>query len=79
MSTRTLTRRFVEEIGHAPHEWVTRQRVSRAQELLEVTRLSIENIAAETGFRTAPLLRHHFAQAIGITPTEYRRQFALRR
>jgi transcriptional regulator GlxA family with amidase domain len=76
VSTRTLTRRFVDEIGSAPHEWLTRQRVSRAQELLEETRLSVEEIAQETGFGAAPLLRHHFAQAVGITPTAYRRQFA---
>lgn len=76
VSARTLTRRFVEEIGNAPHEWLTRQRVSRAQELLEETRLSVENIAVESGFGAAPLLRHHFVRAIGITPTAYRRQFA---
>jgi transcriptional regulator GlxA family with amidase domain len=66
----------VEEIGNAPHEWLIRQRVSRAQELLEETRLSVENIAAETGFGTAPPLRHHFLRAVGVTPTGYRRQFA---
>ncbi|MGI5131670.1 GlxA family transcriptional regulator [Pseudonocardia sp. CA-107938] len=77
MSTRTLTRRFSAEIGDSPHGWVTRQRVARAQELLEETRLTVENVAAETGFGSAPLLRHHFVRTLGITPTVYRRQFAV--
>lgn len=78
VSSRTLTRRFVNEIGSAPKEWLTRQRVAWAQELLEETGLPVEQIASDAGFGSAPLLRHHFTRATSITPTEYRRQFAKR-
>ncbi len=77
-SSRTLIRRFTTELGSTPHEWLTRQRIIRAQELLEQTRLSIEDVARDSGFGAAPLLRHHFTRAVGITPTHYRRQFTNR-
>ncbi len=78
VSKRTLTRRFMAEVGCTPHAWLTRQRVARVQELLENTRLSVDDVAAESGFGAAPLLRHHFTRLIGITPTEYRKGFVER-
>ncbi|EAQ00235.1 putative transcriptional regulator [Janibacter sp. HTCC2649] len=72
MSSRTFARRFVAETGTTPHQWVTDQRVLRARELLEETDLSIEQIAGDVGFGSAALLRHHFAQCTGLTPTVFR-------
>lgn len=77
-SIRTLIRRFTTEVGSTPHEWLTRQRIIRAQELLEQTRLSIDDVARISGFGAAPLLRHHFTRAVGITPSHYRHQFTNR-
>ena len=45
MSPRTFARRFRAETGATPHSWVTRQRVQRAEELLEQSDRSIEWIA----------------------------------
>jgi transcriptional regulator GlxA family with amidase domain len=75
MSTRTLWRRFREQVGLTPAQWLTRARVRRAQHLLETTRLPIESIAAEAGFRSASVLREHFGSSIGISPTSYRQSF----
>lgn len=72
MSSRTFARRFVAETGTTPHQWVTDQRVLRARELLEATDLSVEQIAGDVGFGSAALLRHHFAQCTGLTPTVFR-------
>ena len=72
MSSRTFARKFVSETGTTPHQWVTDQRVLRARELLEETDLSIEHIAGDVGFGSAALLRHHFAQGTGLTPTVFR-------
>jgi AraC family transcriptional activator FtrA len=76
MSERTFMRRFRETTGMTPAEWITRMRVDRARELLECTRLSIEQIAARTGLGTATTLRHHFRRKVGVSPVEYRRQFS---
>jgi transcriptional regulator GlxA family with amidase domain len=76
MSARTFARRFVEETGRTPMQWVTDQRVLYARRMLEETSLDIDRIADKAGFGTATLLRHHFRRVIGITPSDYRRRFA---
>jgi transcriptional regulator GlxA family with amidase domain len=75
MSTRTLSRRFREQVGTTPALWVSRARVRRAQRLLETTDISVERVAAESGFRSGAVLREHFAQIVGTSPLAYRRSF----
>lgn len=76
MSARTFARRFREETGTTPHAWVTAQRLYAAEELLERTDLSVDQVAAQVGFVNAATLRHHFARARGVSPQQYRRAFA---
>jgi transcriptional regulator GlxA family with amidase domain len=76
MSTRTLSRRFAEQVGLSPAHWVAKARVRRAQILLETTSLSIEHIAAEAGFRSASVLREHFKGSAGVSPVAWRQSFA---
>ena len=76
MSARTFARRFRDETGTTPHAWVTRQRVMAAEEMLEQSKQSVDWIAAEVGFGNAATLRHHFAKVRGVSPQQYRRQFA---
>jgi AraC family transcriptional activator FtrA len=78
MSERSFMRRFRAATGLSPADWITRQRVDRARELLEGTRLSIDQIAARAGFGTATTLRHHFRRRVGVSPMEYRRRFSRR-
>ncbi|MFJ3199058.1 GlxA family transcriptional regulator [Streptomyces sp. NPDC086989] len=75
MSVRTFTRRFREESGISPGEWIVGQRVERARRLLEQTDLPMEQVARETGFGTAQSLRKHVQSALGVSPTAYRRTF----
>jgi transcriptional regulator GlxA family with amidase domain len=76
MSSRTFARRFRAETGTTPHQWVTQQRVRAAEELLELTDHPVEWIAGEVGFGNAGALRHHFTRVRGVSPQQYRRQFA---
>ncbi len=75
MSPRTFARRFRDEMGVAPHRWLVQQRVGLAQRLLETTMKPIDVVAAESGFVSAPTLRHHFLRATKTTPTGYRASF----
>ncbi|KUM91919.1 AraC family transcriptional regulator [Streptomyces cellostaticus] len=75
MSVRTFTRRFREEVGISPGQWLTQQRVERARHLLESTDLSVDRVARDAGFGTAQSMRQHLQQALGVTPTAYRRTF----
>ncbi len=75
MSVRTFTRRFREEVGISPGQWLTQQRVERARHLLESTGLSVDQVARDAGFGTAQSMRQHLQQALGVTPTAYRRTF----
>lgn len=75
VSTRTLSRHFRDQVGMTPAQWLGKVRVRRVQSLLETTGLSIERIATETGFGSASVLREHFGNILGISPTAYRRSF----
>lgn len=77
MSTRTLSRRFREQVGTTPALWVSRARVRRAQRLLETTDFSVERVAGEVGFRSAAVLREHFGRIVGTSPQAYRRSFGV--
>jgi transcriptional regulator GlxA family with amidase domain len=77
MSTRTLSRRFRQEVGTTPALWLTGARVRRAQQLLEATDLSVERVAEEVGFRSSAVLRQHFGQIVGTNPKGYRRSFKI--
>jgi transcriptional regulator GlxA family with amidase domain len=76
MSDRSFARRFVAETGTTPHRWLTLQRVLSAQRLLEDTDLGVDEVAAECGFGSGALLRHHFRKIVGVAPGDYRRTFA---
>jgi transcriptional regulator GlxA family with amidase domain len=75
MSVRTFTRRFREETGLSPAQWLTRQRVEHARELLETTDLGVDEVARRAGFGTAVSLRQHLRSAVGVSPLAYRRTF----
>jgi AraC family transcriptional regulator, transcriptional activator FtrA len=77
MSVRNFSRRFREETGTTPLQWLLAQRVAYARELLETTDLTVETVAHRCGFTDAPTLRRHFARQTGITPRAYRVAFSL--
>jgi transcriptional regulator GlxA family with amidase domain len=75
VSPRTFSRRFVDDTGTTPMQWVMRARIDVARELLERSERSVEQIAADVGLGTATNLRLHFQRILGTTPSEYRRTF----
>jgi transcriptional regulator GlxA family with amidase domain len=75
MSVRTFTRRFREETGSSPAEWLAAQRIEHARRLLEATDLPIDAVARRAGFGTAVSLRQRLQATVGVAPSAYRRTF----
>ncbi len=75
MSVRTFTRRFRDETGMSPNQWIITQRVERARHLLESTDLPVDRVAHESGFGTAAALRQQLRATVGVSPMTYRTTF----
>lgn len=75
LSERTFSRRFREQTGTTPVQWLLRARVRRAQFLLETTDHGVERIAAQAGFGSPTAFRERFKRVVGVTPKSYRSSF----
>ena len=75
MSPRHFARVFRAEVGCTPAAYVEQVRVEVARRLLETTALTIDEVAATSGFGTPETLRRSFARRVGASPTEYRDRF----
>lgn len=78
LSTRTLNRRFREQTGTTPVQWLYRTRVRKAQFLLETTDHAVERIATQVGFGSPTAFRERFKCLVGTSPHAYRRAFRQR-
>jgi AraC family transcriptional regulator, transcriptional activator FtrA len=75
MSPRTLQRQFVDATGLAPYEWILRERVAVAQEMLESRNATLARAAELCGFKSEQSMRKHFRRIAGTSPAAYRQQF----
>ncbi|GHC45585.1 GlxA family transcriptional regulator [Streptomyces cinnamoneus] len=75
MSVRTLNRRFREQTGTSPLQWLHRARIRQAQYLLETTGHPVDRIAAQVGFGSPTAFRDRFKRLVGTSPHAYRRAF----
>ncbi|KUL63804.1 GlxA family transcriptional regulator [Streptomyces sp. NRRL S-1521] len=75
-STRTLIRRFRDQTGTTPLQWLHRARIRQAQHLLETTEHSVERIGRQVGFGSPTTFRDRFKRTTGVSPQTYRRTFS---
>ncbi|MCG8920417.1 helix-turn-helix domain-containing protein [Actinokineospora sp. PR83] len=78
LSERTFARRFVEEAGVSPAQWLLVARIDLAKHLLESGHSGIDEIARRVGLGTAANFRARFRKATGTSPTAYRQVFRQR-
>ncbi|WP_250029577.1 GlxA family transcriptional regulator [Paractinoplanes maris] len=75
MSTRTLNRRFREQTGTTPLQWLHLARIRHAQHLLETTAQPVDRIGTQVGFGSPTAFRDRFKRIVGTSPHSYRRSF----
>ncbi|MBB6733808.1 helix-turn-helix domain-containing protein [Cohnella zeiphila] len=73
VSASHLVRLFKQATGLAPHQYVVRERIRRARDLLLAGR-PVQDVAASLGFSDQSHLNRHFKRIVGVTPGEFVRQ-----
>ncbi len=68
-------RKFHEETGYSPKQYVNNLRLKKAKYLLAKTKYSIIKIAQEVGFENEKNIYYAFKKDLGISPKEYRENF----
>ena len=73
MSRSYFMRLFRQYIGTTPYHYQLSLRMTKAKELLEVTDMTIHEIAMETGFSDDAAFSTRFSSMIGVSPLKYRK------
>lgn len=76
ISRRRLELLFRRRLGRTPYQEIMRVRVELTKKLLRSTSLSIDEIAFQAGFSSSNHVSRPFKALMGITPTQYRNEFA---
>ncbi len=72
---RTLEKRFKELLERSPHEEIRRVRIRRACRLLRETDMLVEVLAESCGYVTRDRFNVAFRAEMGMTPSQYRKQY----
>lgn len=78
LSVRQFERRFKQELGATPKQFLLQIRMEAACKALATTRSSIKQIAAATGFSGAGVFVTRFKSLLNLTPGEYRKRYGSR-
>lgn len=66
-----FARTFKDAVGYAPHQYIIRQRVERAKQILLAGQRSPAEVAGEVGFCDQSHLTRHFKRVTGTTPSAF--------
>jgi AraC family transcriptional regulator len=67
-----FSRVFKEATGMTPMQFVTRERITHAQQIIRETSRSLIEIALEVGYTSPSHFAQVFRRVVGVTPTEFR-------
>jgi len=74
LSVSHFSRAFRMSTGLPPHQWLLRQRVKAAKQLLTVRDLSLSEIAISAGFANQSHFTRVFSSVVGVSPGVWRRE-----
>jgi AraC family transcriptional regulator len=67
-----FSRVFKQTTGMTPLQFVTRERIARAQQLIRETSHSLIDIGMDVGYSSPSHFAQVFRRQVGVTPTEFR-------
>lgn len=79
ITDRTFLRRFQKATGHNPTEYLQQIRVMKARDALELSNLSVDQIAWSVGYSDTTAFRKIFQKLTGVAPKLYRQRFGVGR
>jgi AraC family transcriptional regulator len=74
LSPAYFSRMFHKSTGETPHQFVLRNRIERAKEMLGVAEVRVLDVAVACGFKTQQHFARVFRRVCGASPTDYRYQ-----
>ena len=75
LSIAHFSQMFHHSTGQTPHQYVLRQRIERAKQMLQANGVRALDVALACGFKTQQHFSRVFRQVCGVTPREYRHGF----
>lgn len=78
MATNAFTRLFTREVGMPPQTYVKKKRIDKACISLHHSGLSIDEVAAQTGFADRYHFSRIFKQVSGVSPARYKKEFGMK-
>ena len=72
----------LEDLGdqrYAPYKYMLTMRMNKAREYLELTDMTIHEIAIKTGFQDDASFSTRFSSMIGMSPLKYRKESITRK
>jgi AraC-like DNA-binding protein len=73
LSVSHFARSFKGSFGISTHQWLIQHRIEQAKQLMSQTRLSLIDIAIQSGFKDQAVFTRTFHQFVGISPGRWRR------
>jgi AraC-like DNA-binding protein len=74
LSVSHFSRAFRVSTGLPPHQWLLRQRVNTAKQLMGVRDLPLSEIAISAGFANQSHFTRVFSSVVGVSPAAWRRE-----
>jgi YesN/AraC family two-component response regulator len=72
ISENYLSRIFKEQYGETLSNYIEKNKIQAAQELLKETMMSISDIAVKVGYNSDHVFRRAFRRVTGLSPVEFR-------
>lgn len=75
----SFARRFRNATGYTPQKYIQTLRIEEAKHILETGDLPVADVGEQVGYEDTPFFRRLFKREAGLSPSEYRKMFGVKR